>query len=184
MSPWRRCQELRATKASRSSSLLGPRSSAVATPSANPAASPDLGIAGGSCYELEDGQWVRQKVAGTHPRGASRAYRWPCLEGALSLEPKMGWDGLDEMQAELLGYRTAIFTDLAFRHREHAEPPRGEPCHLRFDLAVEVGGQRSGLVVARDLRAPLQNGFRSTLHVEEPVVPGRVRAAGHRRGEP
>ena len=55
-------------------------------------------------------------MAGTHPRGASRAYRWPCLEAAISLAPKMGSDGLDEMQAELLGYRTAIFSDLAFRH--------------------------------------------------------------------
>ena len=77
---------------------------------------PDLGIAGGSCYELEDGEWVRKKVAGSHPRGASRAYRWPCLQEALTLEPKMGWDGLDEVQASLAGYRTKIFTDFGFRH--------------------------------------------------------------------
>ena len=77
---------------------------------------PDLGIAGGSCYEQEDGEWVRKKVAGTHPRGASRAYRWPCFAESNKLEPKMGWDGLDEVQASLLGYRTAIFTDFGFRH--------------------------------------------------------------------
>jgi biofilm PGA synthesis N-glycosyltransferase PgaC len=77
---------------------------------------PDLGIAGGSCYELEDGEWVRKKVAGTHPRGASRAYRWDCFQESNKLEPKMGWDGLDEVQASLLGYRTAIFTDFGFRH--------------------------------------------------------------------
>jgi poly-beta-1,6-N-acetyl-D-glucosamine synthase len=77
---------------------------------------PDLGIAGGSCYELEDGEWVRKKVAGTHPRGASRAYRWDCFQESNLLEPKMGWDGLDEVQASLLGYRTAIFTDFGFRH--------------------------------------------------------------------
>jgi biofilm PGA synthesis N-glycosyltransferase PgaC len=77
---------------------------------------PDLGIAGGCCYEFEDGEWVRQKVAGSHPRGASRAYRWACHREALKLEPKMGWDGLDEVQASLLGYRTAIFNDFGFRH--------------------------------------------------------------------
>ncbi|MCW3001751.1 MAG: glycosyltransferase family 2 protein [Conexibacter sp.] len=77
---------------------------------------PDLGLAGGSCYELEDGEWVRKKVAGTHPRGASRAYRWDCFEASGRLEPKMGWDGLDEVQASMLGYRTAIFTDFGFRH--------------------------------------------------------------------
>lgn len=80
------------------------------------AASADLGIAGGSCYELEHGHWTRKRVAGTHPRGASRAYRWPCVQAALTLEPKMGWDGLDEVQADLLGYRTQIFTDIGFRH--------------------------------------------------------------------
>jgi biofilm PGA synthesis N-glycosyltransferase PgaC len=77
---------------------------------------PDLGIAGGSCYELEDGRWERVKVAQTHPRGASRAYRWECLQASMSLEPKMGWDGLDEVQASLLGYRTAVLMDIGFKH--------------------------------------------------------------------
>lgn len=80
------------------------------------AQSPDLGIAGGSCYELENGRWERKRVAATHPRGASRAYRWPCVQAALELESKMGWDGLDEVRAELLGYRTQVFTDIGFRH--------------------------------------------------------------------
>jgi len=77
---------------------------------------PDLGIAGGSCYELEDGEWQRVKVAETHPRGASRAYRWECLQESLSLEPKMGWDGLDEVQASMNGYTTRVFLDIGFRH--------------------------------------------------------------------
>jgi biofilm PGA synthesis N-glycosyltransferase PgaC len=79
-------------------------------------AQPDLGIAGGSCYELQDGVWTRIKVAGTHPRGASRAYRWACLEDVMALEPTMGWDGVDEVMAELRGLRTQGFTDLGFRH--------------------------------------------------------------------
>lgn len=77
---------------------------------------PDLGIAGGACYELENGDWVRRKVVATHPRGASRAYRWECLDAVMSLEPKMGWDGLDEVKAALQGYRSQAFSDLGFRH--------------------------------------------------------------------
>jgi glycosyltransferase involved in cell wall biosynthesis len=77
---------------------------------------PDLGIAGGSCYELDDGRWERMKVAGSHPRGASRAYRWALLDDVNALEPELGWDGVDEVMAELRGYRTAGFTDLGFRH--------------------------------------------------------------------
>jgi glycosyltransferase involved in cell wall biosynthesis len=77
---------------------------------------PKLGIAGGTCYELTDGQWERIKVAGSHPRGASRAYRWALLDAVFELEPELGWDGVDEVMAELRGYSTAGFTDFGFRH--------------------------------------------------------------------
>jgi glycosyltransferase involved in cell wall biosynthesis len=80
------------------------------------AAEPDLGIAGGACYEEEDGEWVRQKVIATHPRGASRAYRWPLIADVMALESRMGWDGLDEVKARMRGYRSAVLLDLAFHH--------------------------------------------------------------------
>jgi biofilm PGA synthesis N-glycosyltransferase PgaC len=80
------------------------------------AGQPDLGIAGGSCYELREGRWERIKVAGSHPRGASRAYRWALLDDVFALEPELGWDGVDEVMAELRGYRTEGFKDLGFRH--------------------------------------------------------------------
>jgi len=96
---------------------------------------PDLGIAGGSCYELEGGRWERVKVAETHPRGASRAYRWECLQESMSLEPKMGWDGLDEVQASLLGYRTKVFLDIGFRHHR----PMGGRERDRFRAGSVLG---------------------------------------------
>jgi len=77
---------------------------------------PDLGMAGGCCYEIVDGEWQRIKVAGSHPRGASRAYRWALRDVVFELEPEMGWDGVDEVMAELRGYRTAGFVDFGFRH--------------------------------------------------------------------
>ena len=58
----------------------------------------------------------RIKVSGSHPRGASRAYRWALLDDVFALEPELGWDGVDEVMAELRGYRTAGFTDFGFRH--------------------------------------------------------------------
>ena len=73
---------------------------------------PELGIAGGTCYEVIDGEWQRVKVSGSHPRGASRAYRWALLDDVFALEPEMGWDGVDEVMAELRGYRTAGFRTL------------------------------------------------------------------------
>lgn len=79
-------------------------------------AAPDLGIAGGACLEEENGSWVVRRTDETHPRGASRAYRRDCLPDLMELEPKMGWDGLDEIKVGLRGYRTQQFPDLEFRH--------------------------------------------------------------------
>jgi hypothetical protein len=79
-------------------------------------ADPRLGIASGTCHELEDGAWVRRTKSDTTVWGASRAYRSDCVSDLMSLEPRMGWDGLDEIKVQLRGYRTATFVDLPFRH--------------------------------------------------------------------
>lgn len=34
----------------------------------------------------------------------------------MTLDSRMGWDGLDEVKARLRGYRSQTFLDLAFRH--------------------------------------------------------------------
>jgi biofilm PGA synthesis N-glycosyltransferase PgaC len=97
------------------------------------AADERLGIGGGCCYELEGGTWERVKVAGSHPRGASRAYRWALLEAVQELEPEMGWDGVDEVMAELRGYTTAGFTDFGFRHHRRVGERDGR---LRAGMAL------------------------------------------------
>jgi glycosyltransferase involved in cell wall biosynthesis len=97
---------------------------------------PDLGIAGGSCYEIRDGRWERVKVADSHPRGASRAYRWELLETLNALEPALGWDGVDDVMAELRGYRTVGFLDLGFRHHRRVGEREG-----RMRAASALGQQ-------------------------------------------
>jgi glycosyl transferase family 2 len=86
---------------------------------------PDLGIGGGSCWEESGGEWSRVKVNAAHPRGASRAYRWALLDDVMALEPSLGWDGVDEVMAELRGYTTRGFTDLAFRHHRRVGEREG-----------------------------------------------------------
>ena len=62
------------------------------------AADPLLGGASGTCYESEHGRWVRRSKNGTTVWGATRAYRSVCLPDVMALEPRMGWDGLDELR--------------------------------------------------------------------------------------
>jgi poly-beta-1,6-N-acetyl-D-glucosamine synthase len=80
------------------------------------AADPLLGIASGTCYESEHGRWVRRSKNGTTVWGATRAYRSVCLPDVMALEPRMGWDGLDELRVQLRGMRTQTYVDLPFRH--------------------------------------------------------------------
>jgi biofilm PGA synthesis N-glycosyltransferase PgaC len=119
---------------------------------------PELGIAGGTCYEVIDGKWQRIKVSGSHPRGASRAYRWALLNEVFALEPEMGWDGVDEVMAELRGYRTAGFADFGFRHHRKVGEREGR---LRAGAALGrqawYMGYRPSYLVLRALYRAREN---------------------------
>ena len=45
---------------------------------------PSLGIASGSAWELNDGVWRQRFVTGGTVWGATRAYRWGCLQDVLA----------------------------------------------------------------------------------------------------
>jgi poly-beta-1,6-N-acetyl-D-glucosamine synthase len=80
------------------------------------ASDPNLGIASGTCFELRDGRWQRRNVTGSSVWGAARAYRRACLAEVQPLEPRIGWDGVDEIRANALGWTTRTIPDLPFRH--------------------------------------------------------------------
>jgi poly-beta-1,6-N-acetyl-D-glucosamine synthase len=77
---------------------------------------PKLGIASGGANEFEGGEWRRRNATGSRVRGASRAYRWACLQDVLPLERRLGWDVVDEVSARLRGWRTRTVGHLRFRH--------------------------------------------------------------------
>lgn len=80
-------------------------------------ADPRLGIASGSAYELDGaGEWRQQFSTGSSVWGATRAYRLRCLEDVQPLDEEMGWDGIDRLKANMLGWRTTTVLDLPFRH--------------------------------------------------------------------
>ncbi len=78
---------------------------------------PQLGIAGGTCYEEQpNGEWRERHGTGPSVWGACRAYRRECLREILPLEEHMGWDTLDLMKARLRGWDIEVYYDLPFRH--------------------------------------------------------------------
>jgi glycosyltransferase involved in cell wall biosynthesis len=78
---------------------------------------PSLGIAGGTCYEQNGaGEWRPTFTTRDHVRGATRAYRADCFRHVTPLERRMGWDGVDELKAQVAGWSTRTLPDVPFRH--------------------------------------------------------------------
>jgi poly-beta-1,6-N-acetyl-D-glucosamine synthase len=77
---------------------------------------PRLGIASGSAWEQHEGVWRQRFVTGGTVWGATRAYRWACLQDVLPLEERHGWDGIDQLKARARGWHTRTLVDLPFRH--------------------------------------------------------------------
>ncbi len=76
-----------------------------------------LGISSGVCLEPDQGgNWMAARVTRGHVRGAVRAYRSRCLSDVLPLVEGMGWDGVDELNAQVHGWTTRTETDLSFHH--------------------------------------------------------------------
>jgi glycosyltransferase involved in cell wall biosynthesis len=117
------------------------------------AADPTLGIAGGVCYELEDGEWKPRFATGNRVRGAQRAYRWRCYQDVLPLENRPGWDGIDEMHAAARGWHTGSISDLRFyHHRKVGERDRSRRRQLyETGMANYYGGYRPSYLVLRAL---------------------------------
>jgi glycosyltransferase involved in cell wall biosynthesis len=116
-------------------------------------ARPDLGMASGACHELENGRWVRRRIVQSTVWGASRAYRWECLPAVMDLEPRLGWDGLDELRAHRMGYCTDGFTDIGFEHHrpEHAREPGRWRAHLAQGRASWYMGYRPSYLALRTI---------------------------------
>lgn len=84
------------------------------------AADPKLGVGGGSIYSQVDGVTVEDSPGDPsfHVRGATKIYRratWNAIGGLIQAP---GWDSLDELKANMLGWKTRSFHDLRlFQHR-------------------------------------------------------------------
>jgi poly-beta-1,6-N-acetyl-D-glucosamine synthase len=75
---------------------------------------PRLGIGGGTVCAINNGQ-LRVEAKGDppfHVRGATKIYRRACWQAISPLPRTAGWDTLDEVIANRLGWRTRTFAEL------------------------------------------------------------------------
>lgn len=79
---------------------------------------PALGIVGGTCCVVRDGVMVPEfkDEPDFHVRGPTKIYRRACFEAIGGLIPATGWDTVDQMKANMLGWDTRTFADLRIVH--------------------------------------------------------------------
>jgi biofilm PGA synthesis N-glycosyltransferase PgaC len=82
---------------------------------------PSLGVGGGVIYDLMPDGTKRFELWGPpfHVRGATKIYRRACWEAIGGFWPAPGWDTLDEVKANMVGWTTKSFADL---HLQHLRP--------------------------------------------------------------
>jgi glycosyltransferase involved in cell wall biosynthesis len=77
---------------------------------------PSLGIGGGLICNSIGGELRVESCPWFHVRGATKIYRNACWKALGGFWPSAGWDTIDEMKAQRLGWRTRSFNDLHVVH--------------------------------------------------------------------
>lgn len=75
-----------------------------------------LGIGGGSIYHELEGQLTLESNPAFHVRGATKIYRRECWQAIGVLMRAAGWDTVDELKANMLGWTTRSFPDIHVLH--------------------------------------------------------------------
>jgi hypothetical protein len=80
------------------------------------AADDKLGIAAGAYLEAKGDQWIPVSSPQYHACGASKVVRAKCFDEIGGFTLGRGWDTIDEIRAQMAGWKTQQFQDIAFRH--------------------------------------------------------------------
>lgn len=85
----------------------------------------NLGIIGGTIYNIIGNDLLPEIDPRFHVRGASKIYRRLCWEqiGGLIIAP--GWDTLDEVKANMMGWKTMTIPDLKITHYRPTDEAHG-----------------------------------------------------------
>lgn len=71
-----------------------------------------LGITGGEVYSIKNGKSIIDYSPKFHVRGATKIYRSECWHDLKGIYKLTGWDTLDEMEAQRLGWQTYTLKDV------------------------------------------------------------------------
>ena len=102
------------------------------------AVNPKLGIGGGMIYGAVNGGLLPEPHPMFHVRGATKVYRKACWEAIGGLIQAPGWDTLDEVKANMLGWETSTFNDVQVVHHRPTGAADGTWRELDQERAVRL----------------------------------------------
>jgi len=85
-----------------------------------------LGIGGGMIYHVINGSMQLEENPLFHVRGATKIYKRKCWYEIDGLIKAPGWDTLDEVKANMLGWDTQSFSDLKIIHHRYTGDADGQ----------------------------------------------------------
>jgi len=75
-----------------------------------------LGICSGQYMERHGAEWRAIEMPQYHAAGASKIIRRECFRQINGFVPSRGWDTVDEIRAQTLGWNTTHYPDIKFQH--------------------------------------------------------------------
>jgi biofilm PGA synthesis N-glycosyltransferase PgaC len=75
-----------------------------------------LGIVSGVTYFMYGGQRILEDTPAHHTIGAASLWRSTCFQEIGGLVPALGWDVLDEIRAQMRGWKTRSYPELQILH--------------------------------------------------------------------
>jgi poly-beta-1,6-N-acetyl-D-glucosamine synthase len=120
---------------------------------------PSLGVGGGEIYYDIAGTAKLEMNPKFHVRGATKIYRRECWEAIGGLWQAPGWDTIDEVKANMLGWKSLSFSELHVTHHRLTGTAEGLLRDLmKKGIACYVSGYHplflAAVCVARLIRKP------------------------------
>jgi glycosyltransferase involved in cell wall biosynthesis len=121
---------------------------------------PTLGVGGGAVCNPVKGQLRVEKAPSFHVRGATKIYRRDCWNSLGGLWPAPGWDTIDEVKAQRLGWRTRTFSDLhVIQHRPTGQADGFWSALVKYGRANYIAGYHPLFMLCKCARRLVQKPY-------------------------
>jgi poly-beta-1,6-N-acetyl-D-glucosamine synthase len=124
----------------------------------------NLGIASGVCFINRNGKVFEEKHPRFHTRGPLKTYRTRCFKDIGGrLESCLGWDAIDELKANMLGWKTYSFSDLRITHLKKTQNSKGPlKGGINFGIAAYNAGYHPLFIILKAFFIVINRRFKST----------------------